>query len=266
MRQLCDQLETRIAGYGRVAVAFSGGVDSGLILGLAARVLSGKVLALTADSPALPRAELESALRLTRLLGIPHEVVATRETDDPEYQRNETSRCYHCKQTIYTAMRDRAAALGYPVLLDGTNGEDAADRLRPGLAAGRELGIESPLADAGLGKQQIRRLARRLGLPVWAKPAFACLASRLPFGERVTDQKLATVESAEAALREMGFRAFRVRHHGNIARIELPPEELARALAPAVRERLISQIRAAGYVYVTLDLAGLRSGSMAEAL
>ncbi len=266
MRKLRRQLEDRMAQLDSVAVAFSGGVDSGLVLALAELSLPGKVLALTADSPALPRAELEAACRLTELLGVPHEIVSTQETQEPDYRRNETSRCYFCKSTIYAAMGEQARSMGYPVLLDGTSGEDESDTLRPGLAAARELGVLSPLAEAGLDKMTVRRLARRLGLPVWDKPAFACLASPLPFGEMITDEKLSTIEAAENALRALGFRAFRVRHHGPVARIELPEQELVRALAPIVRSRLIAEIRAAGFPYVTIDLAGLRSGSMAEAL
>lgn len=264
MKDLRRSLEARILALGRVAVAFSGGVDSGLVLALARRVRPD-VLALTADSPALARAELAGARRICAALGVGHGVIATAETEAPGYRANAPSRCYHCKQSIYVTLGDAAREAGCEALLDGSTGEDLGERLRPGLAAGRELGVVSPLAEHGLGKAEVRRLARRLGLSIWGKPAFACLASRFPFGVEVTPPGMARVEAAEAVLRALGFHAFRVRDHRPIARVELPPAELGRALAPRVRRRIVDGLRAAGFTYVTLDLEGLRSGSL-EAL
>ncbi len=248
---------------GRVAVAFSGGVDSSLVLKVAHDVLGNNVLALIGDSPSLPRRELQEALDIAAFVGAPVRVVPTKEVDDPQYAANLAHRCYVCKRHVYTTFLDVAREEGIPYILDGANADDVGD-FRPGRRAARELAIRSPLWEAGFSKEEVRALAQYLGLPNWNKPSAACLSSRVPYGIPITRDVLRRVERAEDALRALGFRQLRVRHHDHVARIEVPPEEFSRVLA--LREEIVQALKEAGYTYVTLDLAGFRSGSSNEVL
>lgn len=248
----------------RVAVAYSGGVDSTLVLKAALDTLgSGSVVALLAVSPSLPQSEKEEAISLAKSLGARLELLPTSETDDPQYQANAPNRCYFCKDHVYRALRRFAEQNGIVHVLDGMNVEDTLD-VRPGRAAARELKILSPLHDLGFTKQNVREAARALGLPNWDKPAAACLASRVPYGTSVTPKLLSQIERAEAALFDLGFRELRVRHHGDVARLEVPEADLSRALMQRVE--ITAALRRTGYTYITLDLDGLRSGSLNEVL
>ncbi len=248
----------------RVAVAYSGGVDSSLVLKASLDALgSENVIALLAVSPSLPQSEKDEAISLANSLGVRLELLPTSETDDPRYQANAPNRCYFCKDHVYRALRQFAAQNGLEHVLDGMNAEDTLD-VRPGRAAARELHILSPLHELGFTKQKVREAAKALGLPNWNKPAAACLASRIPYGTVVTPKLLSQVEKAEAALFDLDFRELRVRHHGDVARIEVPEVDLTRVLKQ--RDTIHTALKALGYVYITLDLAGLRSGSLNEVL
>ncbi|MBI4307011.1 MAG: ATP-dependent sacrificial sulfur transferase LarE [Chloroflexi bacterium] len=246
-------------------VAYSGGVDSAFLMSVAHDVLGKRAIAITARSPSLPASELAAATELAARFGWTHRVIDTREVDDPRYAANNTRRCYFCKTELYTWIEQIRAAEGWKVIANGTNQDDLGD-FRPGLDAAREHAIRSPLLEAELTKADVRALARQAGLPVWDKPAQACLSSRVPYGTHVTVQMLRKIETAEAALHVRGFRSLRVRHHGTVARIEVPLEELPRLIDPEVRQAIVAAVREAGYLYVTVDLAGLRSGSMNEAI
>ncbi|MFW6133698.1 MAG: ATP-dependent sacrificial sulfur transferase LarE [Planctomycetota bacterium] len=247
-----------------VAVAFSGGVDSSFLLALAVETLGpGQVVAAVGLSASLPDRELRDARALARRLGCELLEFETRELSCEAYAANPPDRCYHCKTELLTCLREQVAPRGIAHVLTGANADDAGD-FRPGLRAGAEGGARTPLLDAGLTKDDIRRLSRDRGLPTADKPAAACLASRIPYGRTITPAKLRRVERAEDALIAMGFSACRVRHHGAVARVELPPEALDRAVV--LRDALIAAVKAAGFTYATLDLAGLRSGSMNEVL
>lgn len=258
------RLRGRLQALGRVAVAFSGGVDSTLLLRLALETLGrDRVLAVLADTPSLPRSERDEALRLADRLGAPCLTVDPGELDDPVYAANPPDRCYHCKRRLFAAIIRAAAERGFTHVLDGNNADDARDT-RPGRRALQELGIASPLLEAGLTKADVRAISRRLGLPTADKPALACLASRIPFGTPVTRELLAQIERAEEVLHEQGFAHCRVRHHGDIARIELAARDMPRLLDPILRGQIAQGLRAAGYRYVTLDLQGYRMGSLNE--
>ena len=244
-------------------MAFSGGVDSTLVLKVAYDVLGENALGVTAVSPSLPQAELEEAIRLARWIGAPHRLLETHEIEDPNYARNPANRCYYCKAELHDTLQELAAREGFAYILDGTNLDDLGD-FRPGQQAARERGVRSPLREASLTKQDVRALARYLGLPNWDKPAMACLSSRIPYGTPVTVEALRRIERAEQGLRELGFRQLRVRHHNNLARIEVPPRDFPRLLE--VRDEVVQRLKEAGYTYVTMDLAGFRSGSMNEML
>jgi uncharacterized protein len=255
--------ETIIRGTGRALVAYSGGIDSTLVARLAHDLLGDNAAAATAVSPSLAKADLDEAVAVTRAIGIRHILIESAETDDPLYRQNTPQRCYVCKSTAYHLFTDLAAKENFHHVLDGTNADDTGDH-RPGRQAAREHGVRSPLQEAGLTKAEIRAWAAELGLPNWDKPANACLSSRVPFGSEVTPAKLAQIEAAESALRALGFRQCRVRHHGQVARIEVASSDLARALAH--KEAISSALKSAGFLYVTLDLDGFRSGSLNEAL
>jgi uncharacterized protein len=259
-------LHALLRGYGRVAIGFSGGVDSTLLLRVALDVLGAEnVLAVIADTPSMPRKEFAEALQLAEGMGAVCAVIHPDELGDPRYAANPADRCYFCKKHLFQGIADLAAARGFAAVLDGNNADDAGD-YRPGRRAAQELRVKSPLMEAGLTKAEIRALSARFGLPTADKPAMACLASRIPYGTPVTADVLGQVERAEAVLREAGFAQCRVRHHGEVARIEVAVGELPRLLDGAVRETLVRRIKEAGYRYVTLDLQGYRTGSLNEGL
>ncbi|MDQ3916843.1 MAG: ATP-dependent sacrificial sulfur transferase LarE [Actinomycetota bacterium] len=251
-------LEETLAGYGAVVVAFSGGVDSSFLTAVAHEVLGPAALAVTAVSPSLARREREGAETLARSHGWNHRVVETHEVDRPEYARNDADRCYWCKQELFEVLAPIAAGIGAEVAV-GTNTDDLGDH-RPGLRAARERDVRAPLVDARMGKPDVRALAARMGLPVAEKPASPCLASRFAYGVRVTPEGLRRVDAAEEIVRGLGFGVLRVRDHGDLARIEVPAEDLPRAAA--ARAELHRELSALGFRFVTLDLGGFRSGSL----
>ena len=258
--QRLRELEKMVAPYGSALVAFSGGVDSSLALAICARALPTEgVLAVTSNNETYLPSELDLAREFADSLGVEHLIVNTRELDDPNYASNPANRCYFCKSTLYSDLRRIAAERGYACVVDGANADDEGD-YRPGRKAAKELEVVSPLSLAGMGKAEVRELAKHLGLPSWDKPALACLSSRFPYGQEITPEKLAQVARAEEFLRGKGFRQVRVRHHGEIARLEVGPEEMERAFA--LRAEISAELKEAGFLYVALDLAGYESGSL----
>jgi pyridinium-3,5-biscarboxylic acid mononucleotide sulfurtransferase len=259
-RALCDTLSSLRS----VVVAYSGGVDSAYLAYVAHRTLGDRAFAVTADSPSYPERHRQLAVRIAHDFGLHHEIIHTSELERPEYRANPANRCYYCKHELYTHLTEIARERGATVV-DGNNADDRGD-YRPGRQAAREFGVRSPLDEVDLLKDEIRELSRRAGLPTWDEPASACLSSRIPYHSEVTDEKLRTIEQAEQALRALGFRVFRVRHHDALARIEIAREEMARALEPEINAAILRELKAAGYRYVSLDLQGYRTGSLNEGL
>ena len=258
-------LAERLDSAGRTLVAYSGGVDSAYLAWEAHQVLGANMLAVIADSPSLARVQLNDAIAFAQEQQIPLEVITTSEMDRAEYVRNDGLRCFQCKDELFTVMESLRIARGFSAVAYGVNRDDQGD-FRPGQKAARVHGVAAPLLDAGLSKDDIRQLAREAGLRIWDKPASACLSSRIEYGRPVTHEALAVVEQGEEALRSHGFRQFRVRHHGDIVRIEIAPDELPRALDPAMAAEFSRIFKALGFKFVTLDLEGFRSGSMNQLL
>jgi uncharacterized protein len=254
-------LDAKIRGLGRTLVAYSGGVDSAFLAWAAHRALGSEMLAVIADSPSLARTHLADAIAFANEQGIPLEVIATGELDRAEYIRNDGSRCFHCKDELFTVMEAFRAVHGFDSIAYGVNVDDQGD-FRPGQVAASQHHVAAPLLEAGLTKQEIRELAQAANLRVWDKPASACLSSRIEYGRPVTREALSTVEQGEDAIRALGFRQFRVRHHGDIVRIEIAREELSRALSFEMAAEFTRIFKALGFKFVTLDLEGFRSGSM----
>ena len=246
-------------------VAYSGGVDSAYLAVAATRALGDRVLCVTAESPSYPERHRRIAHDIARQFSLRHEIIRTDELDRPAYRANGPDRCNHCKHELYSPLTLLAQTRGIAAIADGNNADDRGD-YRPGRRAAREFGVISPLDAAGLTKSDIRELSHRDGLPIWDEPASACLSSRIPYFSEVTDEKLRTIERAEDALRALGFRVLRVRHHDAVARIELGRDEMPRALEPEMADAIDRALRAVGYRYVTLDLKGYRLGSLNEGL
>jgi uncharacterized protein len=257
-------LRDTLSSLRSVIIAYSGGVDSAYLAYVAHDTLGDQALAITADSPSYSEHHRHMAVQIAERFGLHHEIIRTHELERPEYRANPVNRCYYCKHELYTHL-SRIALDRRAVVVDGNNADDRGD-YRPGRLAARELGVRSPLDEVDLGKEEIRELSRRAGLPSWNEPASACLSSRIPYHAEVTDEKLRAIERAEQVLRSLGFRVCRVRHHDDLARLEIGRDELQRALVPEVAAVIVRELKAIGYRYVTIDLQGYRTGSLNEGL
>lgn len=260
-----SDLKEILAGMDSVLVAFSGGVDSTFLLKACHDVLHDHVLAVTASSPTYPRAEIDNALEMAQSLGVRHLLLETKELDNREFVANSPQRCYHCKRELFSDLQRIAGEHGLGNVVDGANADDVAD-YRPGMRAAQELGVRHPLQEAGLTKEEIRALSKEQGLPTWDKPSLACLASRLPYGMPIEERSLAMIEAGEAFIRGLGVAQVRLRHHGDTARIEVEPKDMSLLLEEGNRTSVVAHLRELGYLYVALDLAGYRTGSMNEGL
>ena len=260
-----QRLRELLSEFSSAIVAFSGGVDSAYLSVVATQVLGSGALCVTADSPSYPEHHRSLARRVADSFALRHEVVATAELERPEYRANPVNRCYYCKDELYSTLSALASARAIDVVLDGNNADDRGD-YRPGRTAAREHGVRSPLDEVGLTKAEIRELSRAAGMATWDEPASACLSSRIPYDHEITDERLRMIEQAEDALRALGFRVCRVRHHDTLARLELGRDEIARALDDGVRDQILSALRAVGYRQVAVDLQGYRMGSLNEGI
>ena len=258
--KLCA-LEDRLRSLHSVMVAYSGGVDSAFLAAVAYRVLGNRMLAVLADSPSLARRDMEQAREFAEAHGIPLRIIQTEELDKPEYQRNDASRCFHCKTELFEGMKKLGAELGFAHIAYGMNADDRGD-YRLGQRAAEEHEVLAPLADVNLTKLEIRSLAKDAGYTLWDRPAAPCLSSRVEYGRTVTREVLEQIERGEESLRRLGFREFRVRHHGDIARVELSRTEMPRAMTMEMMDTIAGELRKAGFKYVTLDCSGFRSGSL----
>jgi uncharacterized protein len=260
-----EELKNRLHEMRKVLVAFSGGVDSSFLLKVAADVLGENVLAVIASSETYPSKERDEAIKLAGRLNVRYTVIQTKELENPDFSSNPPERCYYCKSELFSKLKDIAESEGIPYVLDGSNYEDTSD-FRPGTKAAEELGIRSPLKEVGLIKDEIRQLSKSVDLPTWNKPSLACLSSRFPYFTEIEPESLKQVAQAEEYLKGLGFNQVRVRHHGQIARVEIDPQEFSRIMDENVREKITKNFKKFGFIYTALDLAGFRSGSMNEPL
>lgn len=260
-----EELQDLLRGMGNVLIAFSGGVDSSFLLKVAADVLGKNVLAVIASSETYPKKERDEAVKFAKRWNVRYTVIQTKELENPDFAQNPPERCYYCKMELFSKLKEIAESEGIPWILDGSNLEDTSD-FRPGTRAAEELGVRSPLKEVGLVKDEIRQLSRHIELPTWNKPAMACLSSRFPYYSEIEPRSLKQVAQAEEYLKELGFNQVRVRHHGQIARVEIEPQEFSRIMDRKTRAKIITAFKRFGFIYVTLDLAGFRSGSMNEPL